>query len=392
MKSKIVNMTFIVLCISMLLMGVVISETEPDEKRSITENRALTQYEAPTWETVLDGSWFAHLEAYSKDQYFARGISLRLYNRFLDSLHVRQRNGYVLGEDGFVMSVNVFYTAPGTLESAKSYGEPQVAAMNAIQQAADTYGGKVIYVNIPHKVELYPEKYPPIYNSAEQLHTIRRESIVEKAKTAGITVIEAYNMLQSRKNEYIYYATDHHWTIRGAYYTYQMLLNCINKMEEDQQLQYPAFDELDVVVHPDRMVGSYLKKLGDSGLIDVDYMEYALPYKMPEYTRYDNGEVSKRSICDTENPNYIAFMGGDFGNTVIETYRDELPSILYIGCSYSNPLEMMSIYSFNRVESIDPRHWNGSICQYVKESQADYIVIVRDDIYEGNREFSCTVE
>jgi len=53
---------------------------------------------------------------------------------------------------------------------------------------------------------------------------------------------------------------------------------------------------------------------------------------------------------------------------------------------------MMSVYNFNRVESIDPRHWDGSICQYVKESQPDYIVIVRDDIYEGNPEFSCTVE
>ena len=85
-------------------------------------------------------------------------------------------------------------------------------------------------------------------------------------------------------------------------------------------------------------------------------------------------------------------MGGDIGNTVMETNRDHLPSILYIGCSYSNPLEVMSVYNFNRVESIDPRYWTGSICQYVKESKTDYIVIVRDDIYEGNTSFSCTVE
>jgi len=392
MKSKIVNFAFIALCISTLLMGVMISELEPDEKRSMIENRWLTQYEAPTWDTVLDGSWFTHFETYNKDQFFARAISLRLYNRLLDSLHVRERNGYVLGEDGFVMSVNVFYTTSGSLQSAESYGEPQVEAMSALKEAAATYGGSVIYLNVPHKVELFPEKYPPIYNSSEELRSIRRESIVEKAKAAGVTVIEAYDVLKSQKNDYIYYATDHHWTIRGAYYSYQMLLDCINNMEKNQELQYPAFEELNVVVNPERMVGSYLKKLGDSGLINVDYMEYAFPHDMPEYTRYDNGEVSKRKLCNIENPSYGAFMDGDIGNTVIETYRDELPSILYIGCSYSNPLEMMSVYNFNRVESIDPRHWDGSICQYVKESQPDYIVIVRDDIYEGNPEFSCTVE
>lgn len=392
MKSKIVSFVFIALCISMLLMGVVISESEPDEKRSIAENRMLTQYEAPTWETVLDGSWFAYFETYNKDQFFGRETALRLYNRLLDSIHVRERNGYVLGEDGFVMSVNAFYTSGGSLKEAESYGEPQVATMSTIRQAAASYGGKVIYLNVPHKVEFYPEKYPHMYNSAEQLHSVRRASIIEKAKSAGITVVETHDMLQSRKNEYLYYATDHHWTIRGAYYAYRMLLDCINGMGNDQQLHYPAFDELNVVVNPDRMVGSYLKKLGDSGMIDVDYMEYAFPWDMPEYTRYDNGKVSQRALWDLENTNYATFMGGDIGNTVMETCREELPSILYIGCSYSNPLEVMSLYNFNRVESIDPRYWNGSICQYIKEAQADYIVIVRDDIYEGNPSFSCTVE
>lgn len=392
MKSKIMNLAFLALCISALILCVTVSAFEPDEKRSVTENRALTQYEAPTLETVLDGSWFAHLETYSKDQFFARGVSIRWFNRFLDSLHVRERNGYVLGEDGFVMSVNAFYTSENSLKEAESYGEVHVATMNTIQKAADTYGGKVIYLNIPHKVELYPEKYPLMYNSAEQLHSIRRDSIVEKAKAAGITVVETHEMLQSRKNEYIYYATDHHWTIRGAYYAYQMLLDCISNMENDLQLQYPAFEELKVDVNPNRMVGSYLKKLGDSGMINVDYMEYAFPYDMPEYIRYDKGQVSKKALWDVDNTNYATFMGGDIGNTVMETNRDHLPSILYIGCSYSNPLEVMSVYNFNRVESIDPRYWTGSICQYVKESKTDYIVIVRDDIYAGNTSFSCTVE
>lgn len=392
MKSKIISFAFIVLCISTMLMGVMLSEFEPDEKRSMIENRALTQYKAPTWESVLDGSWFAHLEAYNKDQFFARESTIRWYNRLLDSLLVRERNGYVLGEDSFVMPVNSFYTSSGSLQNAKMYGEQQVATMSTIAKVADAYGGKVIYVNVPHKVELFPEKYPILYNSSEELYSVRRDSIIEKAKVAEITVVEAYDILQSRKNEYIYYATDHHWTIRGAYYTYQMLLECINNTENDHLLQYPAFEQLKATVNPDRMVGSYLKKLGDSGLTNVDYMEYAFPYDMPEYTRYDNGAISEKVLCNTENPSYAAFMEGDIGNTVIETCRDELPSILYIGFSYSNPLEMMSVYNFNRVESIDPRYWNGSICQYVKESQPDYIVIVRDDIYEGNPEFSCTVE
>lgn len=392
MKSKIISFFFLALFVTTLLACAFFSGFELDEKHSGVENRALTQYEAPTLDTVLDGSWFSFLETYSKDQFFARGIAIRAYNYILDSIHVKERNGYVLGDDYFIMSVNPFYTSETTLKNAHSYGEAQVAAMTTIAQTADTYGGTVIYLNAPHKIELYTEKYPAFYNNAEELISIRRDSIIEKAKTAGITVVETFDLLQSHKNEYIYYATDHHWTIRGSYYAYQALLECINEMENDCELQYPVFNDLNIVVNPNRMVGSYLKKLGDSGRINVDYMEYALPYDMPEYTRYDDGKISTRALCNTSNSNYAALMGPDISNTVVETNRDDLPNILYIGYSYTNPLEMMSVYNFNRVESIDPRHWKGSICQYVAENQPDYIVIVRDDVYEGNHNFSCTVE
>ena len=384
MKSKLVNFLFIFLFVFSLLGFSILSAIEADESYSRTENRNYTQFEAPSWKTVLDGSWLGFFETYNKDQFFARNTTLQAYNYLLDSIHVNERNGYVKGKDNFVMSVNSSYVSESALKNAQNYGERQVSAMTTIAETADAYGGTVIYLNIPHKIELFTEKYPKFYNNGEQLVTLRRDSIIQKAKNAGITVVETFDLLESHKDEYIYYATDHHWTIRGAYYAYQALLECINNRQSEYTLHFPAFEELNLTVNSDRMVGSYLKKLGDSGIVNVDYMEYALPANMPDYTRYDGGKVSKTPLCDTSNSSYVSFMGGDLANTVIDTNRDDLPSILYIGYSYTNPLEMMSVYNFNRMESLDPRHWSGSICQYIEESKPDYIVIVRDDLTDVN--------
>ena len=40
----------------------------------------------------------------------------------------------------------------------------------------------------------------------------------------------------------------------------------------------------------------------------------------------------------------------------------------------------MSVYNFNRMESIDVRHWHKEARKYILESKPDYIVIVRDDV------------
>ena len=392
MKNKIVNFLFVLFFVLVLAAGTFLSVLEEDKNFSVLENRNLTKFEGPTDENFLDGKWFAFFETYCKDQFLNRDSFIQLYNYFLDFLGVKERNGYVVGEDSFILPVRTYRAMDSLIQEANDYGSLQVKALLAMSKAADAYGGKVIYMNIPHKNELYIDKYPEFYIDQKEFWELKRNSIIKKAKENGINVVETYDLLNSHKDEYIYYATDHHWTVRGAYYAYQELLKYINDMENGCFLEYPEFEKLNIIVNSERMIGSYLRKLGDSGIVDVDYMEYALPYDMPEYTRYDNGELSTKQLCNISDPSYQSFMEGDISNTVIETDRKDLPNVLYIGLSYSNPLEMMSVYNFNRVESIDPRYWNGSVCQYISESKPDYIVIIRDDIYDGKAGFSCTVE
>ena len=78
---------------------------------------------------------------------------------------------------------------------------------------------------------------------------------------------------------------------------------------------------------------------------------------------------------DTDTLEYGWFMNGDYGNTVIRTHRPELPSILIIGYSFTDALELLAVYNFDEMHSIDPRDFDGDIVQYITDSKCDYVVL-----------------
>ena len=391
-KKACSNIAFVLLFFAVLLGCAGVSAAAEDQDFSLQEGRFLTRSPSITPDNLADGSWFTEFESYCKDQFTLRETCMERYYAFLDLMQVNARNGYVRGNNNHILNIRSFNITPSSIASAGNAGTAQQEAMVKIRSAAGEYGGTVLYMNIPYKMEFFADMYPDYYESGKEVDDAKRAALIRRAEEAGIPVVETYDLLDSHRDEYIFFTTDHHWTVRGAYYGYQALLERINSLDPALNLQYPDFDELNVSVRRERMVGSYLRKWGDGGSICDDYMEYAIPYDMPPYTRYENGEPSQLPLLDTQINGYSAFMYGDYANTFVDTGREELPSILYVGFSYTNPLEFMSVYNFGTVESLDPRHFTGSICEHIRKSQPDYIVIVKDDIYEGNREFSCVVE
>ena len=49
-------------------------------------------------------------------------------------------------------------------------------------------------------------------------------------------------------------------------------------------------------------------------------------------------------------------MEGDYGFTLVDTKREDLPNIMFVGSSFTNILETLSIHDFNKMVSIDYRH------------------------------------
>ena len=74
-------------------------------------------------------------------------------------------------------------------------------------------------------------------------------------------------------------------------------------------------------------------------------------------------------------------MGGDVGETVIDTDRPELPSLLLWGDSYSNAMETLLWASFDEARYLDYRYFDGaSLSEYIERYKPDVVACIRDDL------------
>jgi hypothetical protein len=75
-------------------------------------------------------------------------------------------------------------------------------------------------------------------------------------------------------------------------------------------------------------------------------------------------------------------MGGDFGETVLETNRPELPDVLIFGNSFTNALETLLYASFDETRILDLRHYTGgSLKDSIAEHQPDIVLCVMNDTF-----------
>lgn len=354
------------------------------------ENRTLLQYVSPSWATLLDGTWMKEYEDYSCEQVIGREWLMKKYYSFLDSVGVKERNGYVEGKEGYLFEVkeDLVWSEEEYYEAFSSEGNGFVNTATKLKQVAEATGSKLIVLEVPHKTQFCAQYYPQFWESAEKAERIKNEITIEKLEKFGVDIVKTWDVLEAHKEEELYYKTDHHYTYLGAYYVYQELLSYLNEVY-GEQLYFPHPNQCEQYMLEQRMVGSYLKTWGDSGKKSLDSLRWFMPKDMPEYKRYEKGEERAAQLVKEENGSYSSFMGGDMANTVIKTDRDSLPSILFIGRSYTNPLEVMAAYSFNEMHSIDPRYYEGNISQYIRENNIDYVVMVRFDVIEGYSIFSC---
>ena len=184
-----------------------------------------------------------------------------------------------------------------------------------------------------------------------------------------------------RPREY-YSLADYHYQFGGAYLTYRAILERLS-VELGTELTVLDEDSLTAETLSNPYLGSRGRKL--FGLEDRgERLTIGLPRDPIPFTRTDNGRETAPTVyalpaTSTEEVLYSLYMGGDVGETVIETNRPDLPSILIYGDSFTNPVECLAYYSFDEMRSIDLRHYREmSLADYIRLHQPDIVVGIRD--------------
>lgn len=347
------------------------------------ENRALAEWPEITAEGILDGSLAQSLETWYSDHAPGRATLLKM-DTFLsmDVLHRPVVNDIVTTEDVLVPFLDYSEYTPAAYEATVgSMSEP----FSKLNRYIEETGGSFYFVGFPEQRIYFEDEFPDYLNNheneAEAADTIFREALEDE----GIAFLDMGEVYDGLGHPADFYSTvDHHYNYYGAYAAYRSILDTLAADGWD----LPVLTEEDFTFRelPNPYIGSRNRKLYN--LWPNEDRAVIAELKDPiAYTRYDNGELSDKPLyvlpaADDLPTTYNLYMGGDFGETILETNRPELPDVLVFGDSFTNALETLFYTSFDEMRSLDLRHYTDkTLRDYITDYQPDIVICVMNDTF-----------
>ena len=364
-----------------LALALVVTLIRPKSGWSYYENRNLARPAPLSVETVLDGTFPASVEPVLQDHAAGRNTLMKL-SAWAD-LHLFRRPvvNEVVPSQGMLLGFNPYESPDPAYITAQAQAMADQLAQ--LQEVVEGYGGRFYYVAVPGQYTYFADAYPDFLNNREAYTALELPAFTQAMADRGVPLLDIGPVLEDLGNPREYYSlADYHYQFEGAYVTYQTILEAINR---DLGWDLTVLDSSSMTTQtlPNPYLGSRGRKI--FGLENCgEHLTIGLPKDPIPFTRADNGTETAATVyampaTGTEDVLYSLYMGGDVGETVIETGRPGLPSILIYGDSFTNPVECLAYYSFDEMRSIDLRHYKDrTLADYIQTYQPDIVVGIRD--------------
>lgn len=413
MKKLKIDALFFVLMITVLGLLNLFSTNKPTV--SNLENRALKQSPAFSLDGLFSGQFFKDYEDYYSDTFVLRENLVRLSRDFREAMSFMEPDvtlvtAYediqlppepetpVSGTPSTSLPQSEQFPIPSASpsegavtsapsqnqakeeqkEPAKDYGDGQnvgywlVVDGKAVQlfkfnkesfeyyaqvlnQYKEKLGDKVkIYSMIPPTAGefLKLKKYKGITDSQNDAL-----GFLESKLNPEISTVNVYDALNSHKEEYIYFKTDHHWTALGAYYAYSAFM-------KDKNEQPVALESYETVDLGEFLGSSYTKTLDKSLEKNPDQVTAYMPFTDYDYLTYHEDKEIKADVIDLKykddiNNKYLAFIStGGATWSVIKTDVQNGKKILVIKDSFGNALVPFLLPHYEEIYVVDSRFYS----------------------------------
>lgn len=195
----------------------------------------------------------------------------------------------------------------------------------------------------------------------------------------NVKTVSVFDTLMMHRDEFIYFRTDHHWTARGAYYAYTVLMQRLGKTPNPLS----GYRE----VRFDGFLGTMYKDSGnDPSLLpaEVVYAYYPVSEGVKMTIHSSSGNVFDYPIvCDVTNYNasakYDVFAGEDNPLTVFTNPAvTDGSSCIVIKESFGNAMMAFICDHYSTVYEIDYRYYKGSIVELAKEHNVNDVIFLNN--------------
>ena len=329
-----------------------------DNTEAVTETTTAATTEAATGDTEAGATTEATTEKVREvDPPDSKGMDEEIQNQI-------QQNLYVKGDAAY----SVYYFGK---ENCTNY----VAALNNV--AAELKGQTTVYnILVPNNsgVMLSEDELSKLAGSDQEQAIDYYYSI----ESDDVKTVDTIKTLRKHNDEYLYFSTDHHWTQLAAYYVYQNF--CKVKGIEAHDLSY--YDKKEFK----NFLGTFYSTLGNSNMeANPDTVDAYVPKGTNDMTFWDTDgkEWNWNVIYDVDSwassSKYMTFIGGDRPMEVIENPQiKDGSSCVVLKESYGNCFVPFLVDHYQTVYVLDYRYTTVNVLDFVKEKQADDLIIINN--------------
>lgn len=274
----------------------------------------------------------------------------------------------------------VLFNKPIQVSSWKKYKENikrGAKLLNDVAAEASKYGTKMIVVDAPRRdvsLQNYvPSWYPDITEEYEECLEVQREALDDSIEI--IDVKELFDKNNPEGDNRYWYYNDHHINCRGGELVMSEIIRIVQK--DYPQVEQKTLDDYQIIKR--QVYGALNRKIGLSATAPDEELNLIPDGWTINYERWDDAERTDAPIFGEETRTYSeSYMGDNYGETIVKTDKENLPSIYYCGSSFTNVLEAMSVPSFKNMYSTDLRFndTNKTMMDYIEEFKPEYVVFI----------------
>ena len=342
----------------------------PDRDFSEQENKYLTQFKAPTLETLRTGEFMERFEKYFSEQFPLRDQWVQLKALSERALGKQENNSVYFDKiNGQTLFAHFTILSPEELATRVDF----------VNKLAGNVDVPVYFSLVPDKTWVWADYLPDYAPNVDDGSTIVRAKELSGDKVTFIDLRLmgiACGMPDSPDVDGAFYRTDHHWTTEGARRAYLILMDGMG-------IEAADLSELPLTRVSDSFYGTTYSAAG-AAWVEPDSIYTMIPEGGTKghvtVTRYPEGEPIEGGLYYPENleikDKYSFFLGGNQPLCIIKNPDAAGGRLLVVRDSYADSLAPFLAEEFQEIHLFDLRYNNLSLKQYVAANKIDQVLVL----------------
>lgn len=341
----------------------VLNSLTPTRAFSEWENRRLEQAPQFSWANLLDGSFTADFEKYLADQFTLKDSWVGLKTGLERLVGKREFNGVYLGKEDYLL---------------QAFAKPRPEDLQNKMEAINSFGAATPQLNkylmvVPNAIEFHRDKLPPYLETESQAKWLAQ---IKSSLRQDIKFVDVYQILQARREEYLYYKTDHHWTTLAAFYAYQKFIEATGDTPR-------TLDDYAVEQARGDFYGSLSSKSGLRALTS-DTIQIFRPKKQTAVqVEYYETEGSSQVVTSLyqwsqlqKKDKYAVFLGGNYPLIKITSQAAPGKKLLVLKDSYANCFIPFLTEHYNQIFVVDLRYYGDILSDLIRENGISDVLLL----------------